>query len=293
MKNNAFCLQRGDKVALIAPASGQKQSDCDLVSKAIDVLAQWGLSVVITPRLQPHRYLSANDNCRAAQLITALTHPEVKAIFVTRGGYGCARLLPYLSECVVPTPRYLVGFSDITTLHLYALQHKNLLSLHAPNLATVQFLAANDMAKTNRQALHNRLFDGITPRWQLIPLDAQRGVNPNRTNVGENTPRIGGCLSLLVSSLGTKYEVQTQGKVLMLEDIGEAPYKIDRMLTQLRHAGKFEPIKALVFGDMTDCNSPQIDLNRVLLDEFSNDNFPVYHCKQFGHGRINLPWLYG
>lgn len=298
MVSESLRLQRGDKVALIAPASGQKQGDEYLLDNALSTLVQWGLSVEITPRLGGHRYLSANDNCRAADLSAALSYPEIKAIFITRGGYGCSRLLPYLSDVHIPTPRYLVGFSDVTTLHLYGLSQPQLISVHAPNLATQQFLADNVSAENNRNALYQFLFHGVTPRWQLTTLMKNRlsqqtsqHLDINADNVGEFA-RVGGCLSLLTASLGTPYEVQTAGKVLMIEEVGEAPYKIDRMLTQLRHAGKFDAVKAVVFGEMHNCHSPNIELQAVLADEFADDDFPILMTPCFGHGAVNLPWQY-
>lgn len=280
-------LQEGDKVALIAPASGQKQGNNTLIEQALSVLAKWGLSVIVRPNLNHCHYLSANDSNRAKDLIKALTHPEIKAVFVTRGGYGCARLLSYLSKVSAPTPRYLVGFSDITTLHLYGLTRQNIVSLHAPNLATAQFLGDDKDAAKNRRALYNALFNGSYPSWQLQPLFTDRQGDISDYGV------TGGCLSLLVTSLGTACEIQTAGKVLMIEEIAEAPYRIDRMLTHLRCAGKFDAVEAIVFGEMLNCSSATITLTDILLDEFANDDFPVCLTQAFGHGAINLPWRYG
>lgn len=287
-------LKKGDKVALIAPASGQKQGDDLLIEQALSVLESWGLSVIITPNINHHRYLSATDTDRATDVINALTHPEIKAIFVTRGGYGCARLLPYLDSVVVPTHRYLIGFSDITTLHLYSYHWEKVINIHAPNVATQQFLGDNPSAEKNRQALYNALFNGIYPSWQLTPLFTDNR-HIDKSNINKyienimNTDRVGGCLSLLVSSLGTPYEINTDNKVLMIEEVCEAPYKIDRMLTHLRNAGKFDNVKAVVFGEMLHCDSPNIALADVLRDEFASDTFPVFSTDSFGHGAINFP----
>ncbi len=280
-------LKKGDKVALIAPASGQKANDIELVDKALSVLKNWGLSVILTPKLENYRYLAASDTDRAMDLIRALTNPDIKAIFVTRGGYGCARLLPYLDSVVVPTHRYLIGFSDITTLHLYSYRWEKVINIHAPNVATQQFLGDNPSADKNRQALYNALFNGVYPSWQLTSLFTDNHHN-NIDNM-INTDRVGGCLSLLVSSLGTPYEINTNNKVLMIEEVCEAPYKIDRMLTHLRNAGKFDNVKAIVFGEMLHCDSTNIALADVLRDEFADDRFPVFSTDSFGHGAVNLP----
>ncbi len=276
-------LQKGDKVALISPASGQKKGDEVLIKKALSVLENWGLSVILTPHIDNQRYLSATDTDRATDLIKALTHPEIKAIFVTRGGYGCARLLPHLDDIKVPTQRYLIGFSDITTLHLYTYRWDNVINLHAPNMAGQQFLGDNSDAEQNRQALYNALFNGVYPTWKLTPLFTDRHIDD-----AMNINKVGGCLSLLVTSLGTPYEIQTDNKVLIIEEVSEPPYKIDRMLTHLRSAGKFDNVKAIIFGEMVNCDSPNVSLIDVLRDEFMNDTFPVFTTDSFGHGAINL-----
>lgn len=290
-------LQVGDEVALIAPASGQKHDEQSLIEDAVAWLSAQGLRVVIRPAVgQAVRYLSASDQQRADELLRALQHPNVKAIFVTRGGFGCARLLSLLDEVCIPTPRYLVGFSDIVTLHLHFIcrQTPNLRCIHAPNLATQQFLADNADARQNREALAAALFHGHFPDLPLMPL-----VLPSSVSLAsdwQSAPRVGGCLSLLVSTLGTAHAINTEGKTLLIEDVSEAPYKIDRMLTHLRNAGKFDHLKAVIIGDCVGCHSPNIALNDVLKDCFAdadNIDFPVWLTQSFGHGRLNLPWVYG
>lgn len=282
-------LQHGDKVALIAPASGQKSGNDYLVEQAIEQLESWGLDVVITPELsEPQRYLSASDRVRAEQLRYALTHPEVRAIFVTRGGYGAARLLSSLSDIIVPSERFLVGFSDITTLHLHFMNTPNVRSVHGVNVATESFLADSDAAADNRIALYQALFANDFPSLQLKPLYAER----SQVAFKNQTAYTGGCLSLLVTSLGTPHEIDTTDKVLLIEEVGESPYKIDRMLTHLNNAGKFERIKALVFGQLVGCNMPNIAIEDVLAEWFIDADFPVFLSDEFGHGAINLPWRY-
>lgn len=286
-------LQRGDSVALIAPASGQKNGEDVLVEQALELLSTWGLNVVLTPRLSAQRYLSANDACRAQDVTEALTHPHVKAVFMTRGGYGCARLLPYIADVSLPTPRYVVGFSDITTLHLHGVQQANWQAVHAPNLATQQFLADTPAASRNREALYQALFHQQYPRFDLQPINSA-GIVQQRGGSMDCCmhAKVGGCLSLLVTSLGTAHELDSADKVLMIEEVGEAPYKIDRMLTHLRNAGIFQRPKAVIFGEMCGCDSPHIALSEVLAAEFADDDFPVFSTPSFGHGEVNVPWVY-
>lgn len=284
-------LQAGDCVALIAPASGQKVGQECLVQHAIHVLSSWGLKIVQVPQFGESRYLAASDPVRAMSLKMALTEPDVKAIFVTRGGYGCARLLPYLLDVQIPSLRCLVGFSDVTTLHLRFQNVANLHCLHAPNIATEYFLADDELAQANRLALHDYLFfgkkDNIVESLQWLCGEHYADVTLDLT-----TPMTGGCLSLLITSLGTAHEIQTDGKIVMIEDVGEGPYKIDRMLTHLKNAGKFDKARAVIFGSLTHCSSPNIDVKDVICDVLGNIECPVYHSPTFGHDKVNLPWKY-
>ncbi len=281
-------LKQGDAVALIAPASGQKRGDEHYIQQAQDILARWGLSVIQPPQLMPQHYLSADDDCRAAALQQALRHPDIKAIFVTRGGYGCARLLPLLQNIVIPSPRWLLGFSDMTTLHLHFADKKNLTCVHAPNLATQTFLTDSPAAQRSRYALHDLLFSHKASALLPTPLFAS-AVSVDLPNA----PMTGGCLSLLVTSLATAHEIQTRGKILMIEEIGEAPYKIDRMLTHLKNAGKFDDVAAVVFGELTRCDSKTISAHAVIKTLLADLKAPVYSSPTFGHGELNLPWVYG
>lgn len=288
-----FKLTAGDKVALIAPASGQKFGQNNHVQHAIDLLTTWGLDVEILPQFSTDaRYLSAADTVRQSDLIKALTHVDIKAIFVTRGGYGCARLLANLPHVDVPSPRFLVGFSDITTLHLQFVDVANVLSVHAPNVATSQFLDDTANATDNRQALYRYLFKRQHPTFTLTTLHSASPACPTWSSL-QKTPCIGGCLSLLVTSLGTPHSIDTTDKILMIEEVGESPYKIDRMLTHLKNAGQFDHVKAVIFGEMFNCHSPQINIDDVLRDFFAETTFPVFNTQTFGHGSINQPWGYG
>lgn len=309
-------LKRGDKVALIAPASGQKYQQSHLIDEAIAHLSDWGLSVTITPQLAANnRYLAASDKDRAESLINALTTPDIKAIFTTRGGYGCARLLPYLTQIPlsVPSPRLLLGFSDVTTLHLHFTRQTvpHLFCVHAPNLATAQFLADSKPAAANRAALHQLLFDEYDTNCgnQATSLNAatiadvdlaatpvfsfQTDATPAIDAMNwQEQPKTGGCLSLLVTSLGTAHEINSTDKWLFIEEVREPPYKIDRMLTHLYNAGKFTAIRGIVFGEMVQCDSQYIKVQSIIAEFADKLSCPVMALPRFGHGEINFPWFY-
>lgn len=282
-------LRPGDAVALIAPASGQKADEQHLIREAIALLQGWGLRVVQTPTLNTERYLAADDITRAAALRRALTHPDIKAIFTTRGGYGCARLLPQLTDIVVPTPRLLLGFSDITTLHLHFAEQENLYRVHAPNLATRQCLARTADGETNRQALYHALFAGKYPILTLTPLNRQAKQNDKQYL---RAPLTGGCLSLTATSLGTAHQIQTTGKILLIEEIGESPYKIDRLLTHLKNTGLLHSVAGVMVADMIACDSSGIAIDALLPTLLSEIDCPLWRCTGIGHGTVNLPWLY-
>ncbi|MGY0398833.1 MAG: S66 peptidase family protein [Ostreibacterium sp.] len=285
-----FCLHKGDKVALTAPASGQKEGETSLIKKAIQLLLAWELQVTIIPTFADNSScLSANDKTRADNLIATLTHPDIKAIFVTRGGYGCARLLPYLSNISPPSPRFLLGFSDITTLHLCFSETKNLYCVHTLNLATQQCLDDSESAHNNRDTLHRFLFKSEIPYFNLSPINTLAKTTSLHL---ENQSRTGGCLSLLVTSLATKHEIDTRNKVLLIEEVNEVPYKIDRMLTHLKNAEKLDNITALIWGEMVGCNHPNMAVIDLLKGFFTQATFPVYLTQDFGHGDKNLPWTY-
>ncbi len=281
-------LKKGDAVALIAPASGQKPDQDYLVDAAVETLTQWGLDVIQQPEIKAHRYLAAGDALRAQSLIQALTDPDIKAVFVSRGGYGCARLMPYLQALSIPSPRLLIGFSDICSLHLRFQDQDNLYRVHACNIATEQFLGDSEASHSNRQALHDLLFFGVLPDYSLSPLYAAE-----KRALDFALPKTGGCLSLLVSALGTDYAMDSDNKIVMLEEVAEAPYRIDRMLTQLKQAGQFDRAAGVVLGDWVNCNSPQIACCDVIAEVLSELDCPVYTGAKFGHGALNLPWVYG
>lgn len=285
-----FKLAIGDSVALIAPASGQRQGQDRAVLQAIRLLEDWGLSVKITPNfIEGHFYLSADDKTRFATLQQAVCQPDIKAIFTTRGGYGCARLLPLLTSVKSPSRRFLIGYSDITTLHLQFANDPNMCCVHAPNLASEQLLGEGREASVNREALYRLLFYGELPRLRLTPLFSR---DKNKASDVSVLPRTGGCLSLLVTSLGTAHEIDTTDKVLFIEEVGEGPYQVDRMLTHLQNAGKLESVKALIIGQMLGCQTATLGRVDFLREYFKEADFPVFLTKDFGHDKINLPWVY-
>ena len=273
-------LQPGDTVSLIAPASQCRGEDRDLLAAGVALLERWQLRVRVRVDASNHFYLAGPDPVRAGHLLDALGDAETRAIFCMRGGYGCTRLLPALARAPAPTPRLLVGFSDITALHLACARlWPQVRGIHAPNVATRQLLGEGAACEANRRALHAALFD---PHHAIsAPI---RALRPGRAS----GPLVGGCLSLIASCLGTPFAPDTRGAVLFLEDVDEAPYRIDRMLTQARLAGLFEGVAGIVFGDMHGCHDAHNDLGAVIDDALQGLDVPIGIGLPSGHGPENL-----
>ncbi len=238
-------LRPGDTVGLVAPASSFRRDDFEA---GCAKLRRLGYEPVYLPSIFDRSlYFAGSTDRRLRELHEMFTRPEVMAILCVRGGYGCNYLLPHLDlELIRANPKIFAGCSDVTSLLTY-LSDAGLVTFHAP-------MVAGDFARTN----------GIDSAAWLAAVanendyERQFGadeVKPLREGTGEGT-LYGGCLSLLVASLGTPYEIRTEGTILFIEDRAEAPYRIDRMLMQLKLAGKFDAVRGLLFGEMIDCNPP-------------------------------------
>lgn len=273
-------LNRGDKVDIIAPASQLRGPDRDLLPGAVSLLESWGLRVRARVGEGHHFYLAGPDAVRAAHLNAALSDPDTRAVFCLRGGYGSPRLLPYLDTEMRPPRKLLVGYSDVTALHAAIGRIWPQIELiHGPNVATRQLLGEGPRCEMTRRSLFDALFSAdrdVVARVEFLRPGRTRGL------------LVGGCLSMLVSVLGTRYALNTRGRILFLEDTGEAPYRIDRMVTQLRNAGKFKGVRGLVFGEMHNCKDPYNDLRTVICDLFQDAPFPVAFGLRSGHGEVSL-----
>ncbi len=273
-------LKAGDSVGLIAPSSHQTKDKQHLIKEAVTVLENWELEVHVQPSYENrHFYLAGTDQYRQRQFEQFYTNPQIKALFMTRGGYGASRWLSFLNRDVIAKhQKIVVGLSDVTSLLLYLQKVSKMVVYHGPNLAGIQFLESSEKERT-RQSLQEYLFQADHyPTHSVETLQAG-------TATGILT---GGCLSLVVASLGTFYEIETDKKILFLEDVQEEPYRIDRMLTHLRNAGKLERLKGLVFGEMVGCHGKEGILWEMLADFFQNDPFPVAFGLPSGHGTYSV-----
>ncbi len=272
-------LRPGDTVAVIAPAGPCK--DAERRAQVEPAFAQRGLQARLYPscfaRHPAHDYLSGSDDQRLADLHAALADDSIAAIFALRGGYGCARFVDRINTTLLRThPKPLLGYSDITTLHALW-QREGRPSFHAPMPAS-DWLAEGgaDDADALLTLLMQPLLAGAllgaapTEAWR------NRGIAEGRL--------VGGNLAIVASLIGTPYAVPVQGNVLFLEDIGEAPYRVDRLLTQLRLAGALDAAAGVVLGSFT---GDEGDATAVLQEHLLQTNKPVLSGWPAGHGQPN------
>ncbi len=273
---------------LISPASppaGQKD-----VSAARQALKRLGFKVRLGRAvLQRCGYLAGTDRERTRDMENAFLDPDIKGVFCTRGGYGTSRLLEHFDiRMVRRQPKVLLGFSDITLLHL-ALQSIGIVSFWGPMPAASTGLNAFSASWLSRAVMQ------CAPLGR-VPLDrrSQAGVLRKGKAIGRLT---GGTITLLAASLGTPYEVQTKGRIVFLEEIGEEPYRIDRMITQLLAAGKLSDAAGIVLGIFQDC-APRLfpgkrglSLEEMLEDRLRPLGILVFSGLAIGHmaDQVTLP----
>jgi muramoyltetrapeptide carboxypeptidase len=273
-------LKPGDTIAIIAPAGPIEQRH-DL-HRGVETFERMGFRVIYTERIfQSAGYLAGGDEERAEELMSSFESTEVKAIVSLRGGYGCARLIPWLNQRRLrPHCKIFMGFSDLTTLHLFFRRRFGWITFHGP-MATSTVLG--DMDPEQKKHLFRLWTDpGYLPSLAFPEL---RTLVPG---VAEGEI-MGGCLSLILASLGTPYEIATEGKILFFEDFGEPPYRIDRMLTQLLLARKLDRVAGILLGNFQDCAStqPAVAAEDTLRDILGRLEVPVLECFPSGHGAIN------
>ncbi|HEY8426316.1 MAG TPA: LD-carboxypeptidase [Limnochordales bacterium] len=298
-------LRPGDTVALVAPASPMTRPNEPgevVVARARRRLESAGFRTMVAPHaLDTRGYLAGRDEDRARDLMEAFTDPDVDGIVCLGGGYGSMRLLPLLDyETLARHPKVFVGYSDITALHVAIGQRAGFVTFHGAmgwDLARVPQTEAE--AQADAFTWHWLLRALTCPQplgrlpasapWQQAPL---RCVVPGRAR----GPLVGGNLSLLVATLGTPYEIDTAGRILLIEDVDEAPYRIDRMLTQLLLAGKLQAAAGLVIAEWVDCTPrdparPTLSVEEVVADLVEPLGKPTVYGLAAGHGpgRLTLP----
>jgi len=279
-------LHRGDTVGIVAPASNVQR---DQLESGVARLRELGYEVVLGESVyEQDLYFAGSAEARARDLMWMFQRENVRAILCARGGYGSNYLLPLLDlDVIARHPKILIGYSDLTSVLTWIHDETGLVTFYGP-------MVAKDFAHA----------DGVDlPSWySAVEGNSQwNGVFPGGANTivtGETQGTMyGGCLSILVASLGTRYEIETGGTILFLEDIGAKPYQIDRMLVQLKYAGMFEGVRGIIFGEMNECAQPggqTYPLQEVIERVLGDLGVPIAYGLPFGHvARNNLTLPFG
>jgi muramoyltetrapeptide carboxypeptidase len=274
-------LRPGGTIGIAAPAAAV---DPEKLAAGEELWRKAGFPVVRRgDLLARHRYLAGDDARRAAELMELVADPRVEAIVCARGGYGSPRILDRLDAGVVRKARKpLVGFSDLTALLLWQRRAAGLMGFHGPMLDRGGDLRGEEMG-----ALLAAL-TGSGPSRTVWPGTEGGGARAE----GRLT---GGSLSMIAASLGTPWEIDTRGAILLLEDTGERPYRIDRLLQQLRSAGKLARVAGIGLGRFESCDEPNgsVTAAEVLREVLDEAGVPWVAGLPFGHGAPNLPWPMG
>jgi muramoyltetrapeptide carboxypeptidase len=281
-------LREGDTVAVVAPASNLK---ADYLARGVAELERLGFRVRREPGiLDQARYTAGADQRRANELTRAFADPAIKAVWAARGGYGAMRLFNLLDEDALRRqPKIFIGYSDMTALHLYFYRRFNWVTFHGP-------MAAKDLAGGEEHYDRETLIKAITTAAPLGEIKSDRTEMLHRGAGGKASGRLlGGCLSLLSAMMGTPDELDTRGAILFLEDTATKPFAIDRMLQQLKLAGKFDEVRGIVFGEMSDCVqhvNQGYRIQDVLAECTADLGVPVMFGLPSGHsprGNLTLP----
>ena len=277
-------LRPGDTVSIVAPG---RKLDRTTIDAATNILKSWGLTVSTGKNLfsEKHNYLSGTDTERLEDLQQALNDSSIKAIICARGGYGTTRILDQLDfTAFTKNPKWICGFSDITALHL-KLQSLNIQSIHG----TMPIQFADSIHTDSAEQLRNILFG----KAGSIQANAS-----SQNHFGEATGEmVGGNLSLLLESLSTTSELQTENKILIIEEVGEYVYRLDRMLVQLKRAEKLNNLAGLVIGHMTDIQESELpvgeSVERLVRYHTKDFNYPIAFNFPTGHDHPNFAWISG
>jgi muramoyltetrapeptide carboxypeptidase len=285
-------LNKGDLIGIISPASTPE--DSTKIEKGVKYLESLGYHVEVGAHVgQNIGYLAGSDDQRVSDLHYMFGKKEIKAIICIRGGYGSPRLLDKIDyNLIKKNPKIFVGYSDITALQLAFYKKTGLVTFAGPMVA-VDF--GDEISKFTEDMF-----------WSVITSNKKIGKikNPDSEKFfvlrhgKAQAELLGGNLSMLISLLGTDYFPSFQGKILMLEEISERPYRIDRMLNQLRLTGMLDEIKAVILGRFVDCyetdlQKKSLSLNEVIDDYFSKLKKPVIYNFKHGHTADNITVVFG
>ena len=278
-------LKKGDTVGLVAPASYVKAEELE---QFLAILDGWGLKAVLGKNLYRRKNsFAGNDEQRASDFQQMLDDPAVKAVLCARGGYGSIRIAGKLDfSRFKDNPKWIIGCSDVTVLHTMIQKMLNTESLHA---IMPRHIKAGKKDLSSLESLKKAIF-GKLNGYTVKP------VRQNRMGEASGT-LVGGNLSVLYSMRGTKFDIDTAGKILFIEDIGEYLYHIDRMIMNLKTGGKLKTLKGLIVGGMTDMKVSvsgfRKTANDVIYEAVEEYDYPVMFGFPAGHIRPNMALILG
>ena len=278
-------LEKGATIGIVAPASCSSKEKVLEAKKNIEEI---GFNVVLgESTLKKWHSFSDTDENRAKDINEFFKNPSIDAIMCMRGGYGSNRLVEHLDlEAIRNNPKIFIGYSDITTLHLIFNEKLDLITFHGP-------MAVSNFLDGYSEKTYESFIKSVTStsNYEINNFDKKIEIINSGRAKGK---LVGGNLTTLVSTLGTKYDIDYNGKILFLEDIGEKTYCIDRLLNHLKKYGVFSKIKGLILGDFKNCDksSPEdMSLEEVFEDYFKKLTIPVIKNIQSGHcySMVTLP----
>lgn len=287
-------LRVGDTVGLVAPAGFV--ADRFGLEQITETIRAMGLVPKPSPHLlDRYGYLAGEDKLRAAEVNRMFADEEVRAIFAVRGGWGCARILPHLDfDLIRANPKLLIGSSDITALHMVLAARATCPSIQGPNVA-------HSWSDAAWQSFRGLVFDAATPTYSN-PAAAEDRLVQSQFRIRTFRPGtargklLGGNLSVLSALVGTPYLPDFEGAILFLEDVNEAEYRIDRMMTQLSQSGILGRVAGVVFGQCTNCTNPgppygNFTIYEVLEQHLAPLGVPAFQGAMIGHisHQISLP----
>lgn len=272
-------LKKGDTIGIVAPAS---PPDLESLTRSFTFLENLGLNWKIGEHVNDtHGYLAGTDDNRLADLEAMFADPSIDGIICAGGGYGSARFADRIDyQLIQENPKIFWGFSDITYLHTAIANFTDLITFHGPMLASC----------VGQETFHDLSAKMFQQLFEPMELHYSEDISPLETlSAGVASGELtGGNLSLLASSIGTKYEIDTKGRLLLIEDVGEEPYCIDNLLNQLRLAGKLSDAAGIVIGDFAKA-TPKKDTSLTLqevLKHYTKDlgkpvvsGFKIGHCE--------------
>ena len=277
-------LKAGDTVGIVAPA---RKISHDQLEGALKILRSWGLNIRLAKNLfsSSHSYLAGSDQERLEDFQTMIDDPQIRAIICARGGYGSTRIVEDIDFTKLnKEPKWVIGFSDVTAFHLH-LAGRGVASIHG----TMPIFFSNNDSADSVGSLRNILFSGSC---EIV-------IGPGKENrIGHAQGEvIGGNLSLLVDALNTPSEPDTNNKILIVEEVDEYFYKLDRMFTQLRRTGKLQNLAGLVIGHMTDIKNPELafgeTVSQIVMHAVRDYHYPVAFSFPSGHQNPNIAWIHG